>query len=204
MISYLKGTVMHKTAASVMLLCGSTGYEVQVPSLRLPKYTLQQECEFYISYQQREDAVSLYGLESWAERDFFLTLLNVSGVGPKSALAIIGQSTLTGLYQAISGENVDFLCKVPGIGKKTAQRMVLELKDKLPQSVLEQVGDEGFDIPAAQPVATAMKRDDVTEVLMSLGYRESEIRAIYPELKKLAGQDEQVIIKKALQLLAKI
>lgn len=204
MISYLKGTVMHKTAASVMLLCGSTGYEVQVPALRLPKYTLQQECEFYISYQQREDAVSLYGLESWAERDFFLTLLNVSGVGPKSALAIIGQSTLTGLYQAISGENVDFLCKVPGIGKKTAQRMVLELKDKLPQSVLEQVGDEGFDIPAAQPAVTAMKRDDVTEVLMSLGYRESEIRAIYPELKKLAGQDEQVIIKKALQLLAKI
>ena len=159
MISYLKGTVMHKTTGSVMLLCGSTGYEVQVPALRLPKYTLQQECEFYISYQQREDAVSLYGLESWAERDFFLTLLNVSGVGPKSALAIIGQSTLTGLYQAISGENVDFLCKVPGIGKKTAQRMVLELKDKLPQSMLDQVGDEGFDIPAAQPMAAPMRRD---------------------------------------------
>lgn len=203
MISYLKGTVLHKTPSSVMLLCGAVGYEVQIPATRLLKYSTQQQCEFYIYYHQREDAVQLFGFESWSERDFFMTLLNVSGIGPKSALAMIGQSTLSGLYQAISNENVEFLTKVPGIGKKTAQRLVLELKDKLPVSALEEFAAAGIELPEVT-VAPMMVRDDITEVLLSLGYHESEIRKIYPELKKLQGQDEQVIIKKALQLLARI
>ena len=146
--------------------------------------------------------MQLFGFESWAEREFFMTLLNVSGIGPKGALAMIGQSTLSGLYQAIAGENVEFLTKVPGIGKKTAQRLVLELKDKLPESALEEFAAAGIELPE---VTTApLLKDDISEVLLSLGYHESEIRKIYPELKKLQGQDEQTIIKKALQLLARI
>ncbi len=203
MISYLTGTILHKTSTSVMVLCGAVGYEVHIPSARLLKYSAQQSCEFYIYYHQREDAVQLFGFESWAEREFFMTLLNVSGIGPKGALAIIGQSTLGGLYQAISNENVDFLTKVPGIGKKTAQRLVLELKDKLPASALEEFAAAGIELPE-MAAAPAMAKDDITEVLLNLGYHESEIRKIYPELKKLQGQDEQVIIKKALQLLARI
>ena len=203
MISYLKGNVLHKTASSIMVLCGAVGYEVQIPASRLLRYSNQQQCEFYIYYHQREDAVQLFGFESWAEREFFMTLLNVSGIGPKSALAMIGQSTLSGLYQAISNENVDFLTKVPGIGKKTAQRLVLELKDKLPASALEEFAAAGIELPE-MTVAPVMAKDDITEVLLNLGYHESEIRKIYPELKKLQGQDEQVIIKKALQLLARI
>lgn len=203
MISYLKGTVLHKTASSVMVLCGSVGYEVQVPASRLLRYAQQQPCEFYIYYHQREDAVQLFGLESWAEREFFMTLLNVSGIGPKGALAMIGQSTLSGLYQAIAGENVDFLTKVPGIGKKTAQRLVLELKDKLPASALEEFAAAGVELPEPAAAPT-MQKDDITDVLLNLGYHESEIRKIYPELKKMQGADEQTIIKKALQLLARI
>lgn len=202
MISYLTGTVMHKTANSVMLLCGAVGYEILLPANRLLRFSLQQQCEFYIYYHQREDAVQLFGFESWAEREFFMTLLNVSGIGPKGALAMIGQSTLSGLYQAIAGENVEFLTKVPGVGKKTAQRLVLELKDKLPASALEEFTAAGLELPEVA-VSTVMK-DDITDVLLSLGYHESEVRKIYPELKKLQGQDEQVIIKKALQLLARI
>lgn len=202
MISYLKGTVLHKTAGSVMVLCGAVGYEVQVPASRLLRYSQQQSCEFYIYYQQREDAVQLFGLESWAEREFFMTLLNVSGVGPKSALAMIGQSTLSGLYQAIAAENVEFLTKVPGIGKKTAQRLVLELKDKLPASALEEFAAAGIELPE---ITTAPQlQDDIAQVLLSLGYHDSEIRKIYPELKAMQGQDEQTIIKRALQLLARI
>ena len=195
--------MLHKTVSSIMVLCGDMGYEVQVPSSRLLKYSVQQQCEFYIYYHQREDAVQLFGLESWAEREFFMTLLNVSGIGPKSALAMIGQSTLSGLYQAISNENVDFLTKVPGIGKKTAQRLVLELKDKLPSSALEEFKAAGIELPE-MTMTPVVAKDDITEVLLNLGYHESEIRKIYPELKKMAGQDEQVIIKKALQLLARI
>lgn len=202
MISYLKGTVLHKTASSVMVLCGAVGYEVQVPAGRLLRYALQQPCEFYIYYQQREDAVQLFGLESWAEREFFTTLLNVSGIGPKSALAMIGQSTLPGLYQAIAGENVEFLTKVPGIGKKTAQRLVLELKDKLPASALEEFAAAGVELP--EIAAAPAPKDEIVEVLLSLGYHESEVRKIYPQLKAMQGQDEQTVIKKALQLLARI
>lgn len=203
MISYLKGTILHKTQSSVMVLCGAVGYEVQIPANRLLQYSIQQQCEFYIYYHQREDAVQLFGFESWAEREFFITLLNVSGIGPKGALAMIGQSTLSGLYQAIRSENVAFLTKVPGIGKKTAQRLVLELKDKLPDSALEVFAAEGIELPTVEMTAT-MAKDDITEVLLNLGYHESEIRRINPELRKLQGQDEQVIIKKALQLLARI
>lgn len=202
MISYLKGTVLHKTAGSVTLLCGAIGYEVQLPANRLLQYNQQQQCEFYIYYHQREDAVQLFGFDSWAEREFFMTLLNVSGIGPKGALAIIGQSTLGGLYQAIASENVEFLTKVPGIGKKTAQRLVLELKDKLPVSALEEFTAAGLELP--EPAAAPLMKDDITDVLLSLGYHESEVRKIYPELKKMQGQDEQTIIKKALQLLARI
>ena len=203
MISYLKGTIMHKTANSVMVLCGPVGYEVQIPASRILRYAQQQTCEFYIYYHQREDAVQLFGFESWAEREFFMTLLNVSGIGPKGALAMIGQSTLSGLYQAIAGENVEFLTKVPGIGKKTAQRLVLELKDKLPASALEEFEASGLELPEVT-VAPVMMKDDITDVLLSLGYHESEIRKIYPELKKMQGADEQTIIKKALQMLARI
>ncbi|MBE6112948.1 MAG: Holliday junction branch migration protein RuvA [Peptococcaceae bacterium] len=203
MISYLKGTVLHKTAGSVIVLCGSVGYEVQIPASRILRYSQQQNCEFYIYYHQREDAVQLFGFESWAEREFFMTLLNVSGIGPKSALAMIGQTTLSGLYQAIAGENVEFLTKVPGIGKKTAQRLVLELKDKLPASALEEFAAAGMELPEVA-IAPAAMNDDITDVLLSLGYHESEIRKIYPELKKLQGADEQTIIRKALQMLARI
>ena len=168
MISYLKGTVLHKTQSSVMVLCGAVGYEVQIPAARLLKYSAQQQCEFYIYYHQREDAVQLFGFESWAEREFFMTLLNVSGIGPKGALAIIGQSTLSGLYQAISNENVEFLTKVPGIGKKTAQRLVLELKDKLPASALEEFAAAGIELPevtVAPVMASTVPPSLVTETL---------------------------------------
>ena len=200
MISYLKGNIMHKTANSLMLLCGAVGYEIFVPLNRLPLYNLQQEVEFYIYAHYREDGATLFGLTSWEERELYQTLLNVSGIGPKGALALIGQATLAGLHQAIREENVAFLTKVPGIGKKTAQRLVLELKDKLPAYEIDDalVEDLGLEVKP-----TAIKRDDITEVLLSLGYHESEIRKVYPELKKMGDVDEQTIIKKALQLLAK-
>lgn len=94
------------------------------------------------------------------------------------------------------------MTKVPGIGKKTAQRLVLELKDKLPVSALEEFTAAGLELP--EPAAAPLMKDDITDVLLSLGYHESEVRKIYPELKKMQGQDEQTIIKKALQLLARI
>ncbi len=198
MISYIKGAIIHKTEQSIMISGGMIGYEVFLPVNRLLNYSVGEEREFYIYCHVREDALSLYGFDSWEERNFFLLLLNVSGVGPKGALAIIGESTLSGIYQAIAEENIAYLTKLSGIGKKTAQRLILELKDKLPQQSFASL---------AQPIVSESNdnHDDILAVLLSLGYHESEIRRIYPQLHDvMAAGDEQQIIKKALQLLAKI
>lgn len=202
MISYIKGKVLHKTPSSVVVLNGDIGYEIALPASRLFRYSLQQEIELYTYQYVREDALQLYGFDSWEEREIFLLLLNVSGVGPKGALAMVGQSTVSGLCQAIAEENMMFLTKMPGIGKKTAQRLILELKDKLPQ--MEFNGSLPVDSPIVEDSTNANK-DDIYAVLMSLGYHESEIRRIYPQLKEtMDSGDEQAVVKKALQLLAKI
>lgn len=201
MISYLKGKVLHKNASSAVILAGNIGYEVILTANKLLKLVPAQEVELYTYLHVREDAMQLYGFENWEEREFFLLLLNVSGVGPKVAMTILGQSTISGLHRAIAEENITFLTKVPGIGKKTAQRLVLELKDKLPE--------ESFDFAAASDdepsvVNGPAAKNDIYAVLLTLGYHESEIRSIYPQLKEvIAAGDEQAVIKKALQLLAK-
>ena len=202
MISYLKGKVLHKTAASAVILAGNIGYEVLLPVNRLVSIIPQEDIELYTYLDVREDAIQLYGFDSWEEREFFLMLLNVSGVGPKVALTILGQGTVNGLHRAIAEENIAFLTKVPGVGKKTAQRLVLELKDKLPQ--------ESFDFAAGgeemSPVLqeTEVAKNDIYAVLLALGYHENEIRSIYPQLKPVIEQgDEQAVIKRALQLLTK-
>ena len=122
-------------------------------------------------------------------------------MGPKVAITILGQSTISGLHRAIAEENITFLTKVPGIGKKTAQRLVLELKDKLPEESFD-FATEGGQIKETSGPGTA--KNDIYAVLLTLGYHENEIRSIYPQLKDIIAQgDEQAVIKKALQLLAK-
>ena len=201
-ISYLKGTVIHKTDSSVMLQGGNIGYEVLIPTNRLEYYTLNGEYDFYISTQVREDAITLYGFLSWEERNLFLILLNVSGIGPKAALAIVGQVSLAGLYQAVLNENITLLTNVPGIGKKTAQRLILELKDRLPKE-FQATTDDFTGIITENTLPS--NQDDIFAVLLSFGYKESEIRNVYKQLKPMIGkEEEQTIIKYALKLLAKI
>ena len=201
MISYLKGKVLHKTASAAVILSGNIGYEVILPANRLISLVPAQEIELYTYLYVREDALQLYGFDNWEEREFFLMLLNVSGVGPKVAITILGQSTISGLHRAIAEENITFLTKVPGIGKKTAQRLVLELKDKLPEESFD-FAAEGGQIKETSGPGTA--KNDIYAVLLTLGYHENEIRSIYPQLKDTIAQgDEQAVIKKALQLLAK-
>ena len=132
-----------------------------------------------------------------------MMLIAVSGIGPKAAMAILGELTVLGLYQAVVQENVNLLTKVPGIGKKTAQRLVLELKDKLakkfagePIALSKNMAEE---MPANE---ISLAKEDIYQALLALGYQEREIKRIYPELKPLIGAvSEQEIIKKALLLL---
>ena len=204
MISYLKGEIIYRGEGFVVLLCGSIGYEVYLPGNRAYNYFEGQEAAFCTYLYKREDALQLYGFSDWQERDIFLLLINISGVGPKAALAILGELSKEGLYHAIIRDNVALLTKVPGIGKKTAQRLVLELKDKLAQKF----GDMAESLPIAEeeavdiPAGANLKERELFEALEALGYQAREIKAIYPDLKPLLQtEDEQVILKKALQLL---
>lgn len=201
MISYLKGHIMHKHQNGVIVLSNQMGYDILLPQNRLLQYHLEQEVEFFTYLHVREDLIQLYGFESWAEKDFFMLLLNVSGVGPKGALAIIGQSTLSGIHQAIANENIDFLTKVPGVGKKTAQRLVLELRDKLPVGDYFSLMDQ--QNPSSEASDNKLAKNAVFDALVGMGFHESEIKRIYPDLQALPEDaDEKTIIKKALQLLA--
>jgi len=202
MISYLKGEIIYQNESYVVLLNNNVGYEIFLPGARSLNYKIGTEAEFYVYFYLREDMVQLYGFQDWQEREIFLMLINVSGVGPKAALAILGELTGLGLYQAIAKENVALLTKVQGIGKKTAQRLVLELQDKMTKKFgpLERVAliEETTEMQAVN----ALAKDDIFQALEALGYQEREIRSIYPELKGLLGQaSEQEIMKKALQLL---
>lgn len=203
MISYIKGEIIAQNENSVIILTNGIGYEVFLPGVRSLSYNKGQEAEFFVYLYLREDMLQLYGFNDWQEREIFVMLITVSGIGPKAAMAILGELTTLGLYQAVVHENVNLLTKVPGIGKKTAQRLVLELKDKL----AKKFGDElvGVDVKSVEEMPAmnmSLAKDDVFQALEALGYQEREIRSIYPQLKPLIGEvSEQEIIKKALLLL---
>ena len=203
MISYIQGEILAQNENSVIVLANGVGYEIFLPGVRSLNYAKGEKAEFYVYLYLREENLQLYGFNDWQEREIFVMLIAVSGIGPKAAMAILGELTVLGLYQAVVQENVNLLTKVPGIGKKTAQRLVLELKDKLakkfagePIALSKNMAEE---MPANE---ISLAKDDIYQALLALGYQEREIKRIYPELKPLIGAvSEQEIIKKALLLL---
>jgi Holliday junction DNA helicase RuvA len=148
------------------------GYEIQIPSrfaqgLVIPS---AEDLQIFVHYQQREDQVTLYGFESLAERDIFRQLIGVSGIGAQSAIALLDTLTLAELVQAIIQENHHLLAKAPGVGKKTAERIALELRTKLAQW-LDYAGLPQGDI--SSPNAGIF--EDLEMTLLALGYDHQEI-----------------------------
>ncbi|PIR06590.1 MAG: Holliday junction branch migration protein RuvA [Candidatus Komeilibacteria bacterium CG11_big_fil_rev_8_21_14_0_20_36_20] len=189
MIAYLKGQILEKTSKSVIILLNNIGYEVFLSSEYLYKLKKGQEVEFFIYSNIKEDAFDLYGFQNLEELDFFKKLISVSGVGPRSAINILSLASVNDLKKAISSEDSSLLQQVSGIGKKTAERLVVELKEK-------------FIVDLSDKKAVGGGNAQVMEALISLGYKDNEIRAIIRDIpaeeKDLSGK-----IKKALQLLNK-
>ncbi|OKH18297.1 Holliday junction branch migration protein RuvA [[Limnothrix rosea] IAM M-220] len=178
MFSYLKGRAIAlqknlQNRTFLVLEVGGIGYEVQISSRFALEINLAEEkiCQVFIHYQQREDQVILYGFESFAERDLFRQLIGVSGIGAQSAIALLDTLTLPELVQAIVSENHKLLAKAPGIGKKTAERLALELRTKLAQW-RDQTGLPQADVNTPQ----AGIYEDLEMTLLALGYDDSEIR----------------------------
>ena len=190
MIGLLKGILLEKSFPQVIVSCGGVGYEVDVPmSTFYPLPRAGEEVTLLTHLVVREDAHLLFGFLTAGERSAFRQLLKVSGVGPKVALAVLSGLSVDDLAAAVAGEDAARLTKVPGIGRKTAERLVLELRDKLPKVVT-----------AAQAPANAAATD-VANALLALGYNEREAQAA---VKQLPG-DLQLAdaIRQALKNLAK-
>jgi Holliday junction DNA helicase RuvA len=190
MIGKLTGTLSDKNPPQVIVDCGGVGYEVQVPMSTF--YNLPgdgQRVTLLIHFVVREDAQILYGFASSTERAAFRELIKISGVGPRTALSVLSGMGVAELAQAVTLQEAGRLIKVPGIGKKTAERLLLELKGKL-----------GADIGViAGPDAGS--ESDILQALLALGYSDKEAALALKALPKDVGVSEG--IKLALRALAK-
>ena len=190
MIGRIQGIVVEKDFPQVIVSVGGVGYEIDVPmSTFYPLPRTGEEVTLLTHMVVREDAHLLFGFLTANERAAFRQLLKISGVGPKVALAVLSGLSVEDLAAAVGAEDAARLTKIPGIGKKTAERLVLELRDKLPKVV-----------PAARSQAAA-DNADVVNALLGLGYNEREASAVVKQLP--GGLQVADAIRQALKLLAK-
>ncbi|MFT4551638.1 MAG: Holliday junction DNA helicase RuvA [Chlamydiales bacterium] len=197
MYAFIKGTLVGSTPAVAILETHGVGYNLLVPPTYLSKLPpLGDEVTLYTSTVVRENFFKLYGFLSIQERELFETLIEVSGVGPKTALGVIGILSPSALCEAVRSGNILTITKVPGIGKKTAERLIMEVRDKLPSLI--QLDD-------SDPVGMTGNKQtilDAINALVNLGYNQA---AAQQAIKKtLIGMDEDkvqlpILITSALQ-----
>ncbi len=170
MIAWLRGNPVQRDGHRIVLDVQGVGYEVFAPTRTVEHWSQSGDTvEAHISTQVREDAITLYGFQSALERSTFQTLLSVSGIGPKLALACLDALPVSSLVRAVESGDHGTLGRIPGVGKKTAQRLALELKGKL---------DIAFD-PNAAPLTAPPKDDDALgQALTRLGYTRQEISTV--------------------------
>lgn len=169
MIAYIQGMVAEKNPTRVVIDVNGIGYEILVPISSYERIGAVGETTKLLTYQHvREDILQLFGFSTQDEREMFLLLISISGIGPKSALGIISSIATKDLKHAIALEDLNLLTAVPGIGKKTAQRIVVELKDKVTK--LGVISDAGTKM---MPSGTSAIADEAMMALISLGYHKS-------------------------------
>jgi len=186
MIGYLKGTIKNKTAKTLILEINGVGYTIFTTQVVREQSKVGQGLELYIYTNVREDALELYGLPTIEEIEFFKKLIGISGVGPKSALGIFEVAALNEIKKAISRGDASLLTKVSGIGKKTAELIIVKLKDKdLDIGSILETGSHG----------------DAIDALVGLGYSAADAREILTSLPPDLPLEEKV--KAALKKLGK-
>lgn len=192
MLSFLRGKIIHKTINYFVLEVNNIGYQIFAGANFLEGLRLGAEAEIFTHHHVREEASDLYGFKTAEELELFELLLTVSGVGPKSALGVLSIASAGDIKEAIMRDDASLLTKVSGIGKKTAERVVLELKNKIIRTGVS---------AAILNSATTLGSDEI-DALMSLGYSLSDARtalnALGPEFK-----DSGERVKAALKKMAK-
>lgn len=191
MLYYLKGKIISKEEEYVIFESGQTGYQIFISSTFLNSLKINQELIIYLrQFIQNEKEIKLYGFKSAEELKFFEKLISVSGVGPRSAMDILSIATISEISRAILKGDSDFITKGQGIGKKTAERIVLEMKNKI---------EPGMDTDSSSPLQ-AKDEQDATEALVGLGYTIQQAReALNKVPDNITEMSERV--KEALKLL---
>ncbi|RIL65495.1 Holliday junction branch migration protein RuvA [Staphylococcus epidermidis] len=198
MYAYIKGTLSQLFPTHVVVETCGIGYEIQTPnSYRFQKY-LEKEVQIYTSLIVREDAQLLYGFINEEEKEMFLSLIKVTGIGPKSALAILASSTPHEVKLAIENENDAYLTQFPGIGKKTARQIVLDLKGKVT------ITEENSDDLLQTQVNDNEQNQIISEALLALqalGYSKRELTKVEKSLNKHNVNSVDEAVKIGLQTL---
>jgi Holliday junction DNA helicase RuvA len=186
MIGSLRGTLINMKPDNVIVEVSGVGYKVNIPlhtMSALPE--VGKDIFLHIYTHVREDTLQLYGFTSEDEKKIFITLLGITGIGPKMALNILSGISHNDLLQAIETEDVAHLCRIPGLGKKTAHRLILELKEKLPT--------------AKEPVNRVF--EDTLSALVNLGYKKSIAQESLEKAYKKGFNDIEGLLKEALKYL---
>jgi Holliday junction DNA helicase RuvA len=194
MIAHLRGKLISKHPNQAIVEAGGVGYDVviSVPTFSdLPG--LNAEVSLFIHTHVREDALALFGFLRPQEKQLFEKLLSVSGIGPKLAITILSGMPAEAMIAAIKGNNVASLTRIPGIGKKTAERMVLELRDKL----------DSFSVSAEITAAATPVEEDVISALVNLGYQRPLAEKALAKLGNVSGESFDTLFRKAMAALAK-
>lgn len=186
MIAYIEGTVLSKTPESLVVLVSGIGYEVFAPGGLVEGTEIGDHVEVHTYQNVREDALDLYGFEDRSQLELFKQLISVSGVGPRTALAMLSAYSVNEIQMAIVGEDAALLSSVSGIGKKTAERMILDLKDSL--AVLP----DGTTGAAAGSADNAGASASAVEALVSLGYSHAEAVAALRDVDSTLPVEEQI------------
>ena len=199
MIGFLKGKATHITSDYCLLDVHDVGYRVFISNQTRAHISPSAEVMLYIHTNVREDAILLYGFFSREEYDLFLLLIGISGIGPKVAQGILSSATVNDFYCMVQQKDVKGITKLPGIGKKTAERILLELKDKLSDVSVEDL-PEGDNTVEAE-IENGMVAE-ATEALLTLGFQDSEIQRVFRQ--KHSCQNTEELIRYALAELQRL
>jgi len=200
MIALMTGQIAYKTPDHVILDVHGVGYRVMIPFSTYFELPEEGSATLHIHTSVREDAIQLYGFRTRTEKAFFQLLISISGIGPKLARDILSNIQPHQLAAALMQGDLHKLSAIPGIGKKTAERLVLELKDKVAKldTGAATAGDAvGRTLPGSGVL------DDVSSALMNLGYKDLQVRKVLAELDCAGGASVEDVLKMALKILMK-
>jgi len=200
MYAFIEGKVCEKSGGTLVLMAGGVGYLLNCSMNTLqsaPAIGETMRCHTWLSV--REDAMELFGFATQEEKRMFMSLIGVTGVGPKMALALLGAMSVHDLNVAIVMEDINGICRAPGIGKKTAQRICMELRDKVTQADVAQGKVSGSgSAPAVMPDGGLM---EAMEALTALGYSAVEAREALQKVRDQSDRSEE-LIRLALRAMA--